>query len=62
MIIWEARGDTDRIMRQYFTTKKAALAWIKEQELEDATIEKIELNRRRDVAHQLNILADLMNM
>ena len=61
MIIWEAQGDTDRIMRQYFATKKEARAWIKYHKLEDATIEKIELNGRYDVAHQLNLLADLMN-
>tara|TARA_B100000029_G_C17130616_1_gene798617 strand:+ start:85 stop:273 length:189 start_codon:yes stop_codon:yes gene_type:complete len=61
MIIWEAKGDTDRIMRRYFATKKKALAWAKYQELENATIEKIELNGRYDVAHQLNILANELN-
>ena len=61
MIIWETRGHTDRVLKQYFTTKKAALAWAKQQKLEDATIEKIELNGRYDVAHQLNVLADELN-
>jgi hypothetical protein len=61
MIIWETRGDTDRVLYQYFATKKDALAWAKKQELEDATIKKIELNGRYDVAQQLNVLADALN-
>lgn len=61
MIIWEASGQSDSMKHQYFATKKQARSWIKEQELEDATIEKIALNGRRDVAHQLNYLADMLN-
>jgi hypothetical protein len=61
MIIWEAWGQTEIPLRQYFTNKKEALAWIKEKELEDATIEKIEISGRRDMANQLNFLADMMN-
>ena len=59
MVIWKARSH-DR-MRQFFATKKEAIAWLKYQESEDETIEKIVINDRGDMALQLNFLADLLN-
>ena len=64
MVIWKAHlldhGSQDGML-QFFATKKEAIAWLKYQESEDETIEKIVINDRGDMALQLNFLAALMN-
>jgi len=59
MVVWKARSH-DRML-QFFATKKEAIAWLKYQESEDETTEKIVINDRRGMVLQLNFLADLMN-
>ena len=60
MVVWKAWSQESELL-QFFATKKEAVAWLKYQESEDETIEKIVINDRGDMALQLNFLADLMN-
>ena len=62
MVVWEVWGQNEATMYQYFPTKKGAVAWSKLQELEDVEINKIVVKDRRDLALQLNFLADLMSV